>query len=186
MERIYLFVPPEEYAQVRALGATWDDELKCWYIDADADQAAFRAWLDVEDGDEEWGITSNQAHVASAKIPCPNCRATMAVICLFCEKGFSGGQEVDLFTPSNIWAVDPSLQRQLERWPLFKKGFSPFLQEEVFLNHCPHCDEAVDDVLLHDEPDGVFFSISEEPPVPIQLTPLVGLIRLSGDYHFPA
>ncbi len=35
MERIHLYVPPEEYAQVKASGAFWDDESKRWYIGRD-------------------------------------------------------------------------------------------------------------------------------------------------------
>ena len=33
MERIYLYVPREEYAEVKASGARWDDHSKRWYVD---------------------------------------------------------------------------------------------------------------------------------------------------------
>jgi hypothetical protein len=32
MDRIYLYVPPEEYAGVEAYGASWDEDAKCWYV----------------------------------------------------------------------------------------------------------------------------------------------------------
>jgi hypothetical protein len=35
MERIFLYVPPEEYAEVKASGACWDDDSKRWYIRSD-------------------------------------------------------------------------------------------------------------------------------------------------------
>jgi hypothetical protein len=32
MDRIYLYVSPEEYPEVKASGASWDDASKSWYI----------------------------------------------------------------------------------------------------------------------------------------------------------
>jgi hypothetical protein len=64
-ERTYLYVPPEEKAEVEALGAHWDDKSKCWYIGSDENAARFSKWLPDGTADEEFTITSERAYVAS-------------------------------------------------------------------------------------------------------------------------
>jgi len=41
-----------------------------------------------------------------------------------------------------------------------------------------------EDILLHAEPDDVFFGISRADPGAIEFTPLLGRIQLSGDCSF--
>jgi len=66
MERIYLYVPPEEYAEVNASGACWDDHSKRWYVHQDGVSAALSRWLG--DGDDaQFGIDSEEAFVATRK-----------------------------------------------------------------------------------------------------------------------
>ena len=64
-------------------------------------------------------------------------------------------------TLSNIWAMDSALTAQLERWPFFKKAEGSNSDEGYFANHCPQAE-----------------------PGSVELTPLVGPIRLSGDTSF--
>jgi hypothetical protein len=52
VDRTYLFVLPEEKAEVQALGAHWDAEKKCWYINLDEERARFSKWLLDDDGPE--------------------------------------------------------------------------------------------------------------------------------------
>jgi len=60
MRRQYLYVPVQEREQVRALGARWDADAKCWYIGRGADTARFARWLG--DGiSEEFSIISSRA-----------------------------------------------------------------------------------------------------------------------------
>ena len=83
MERIYLYVPPEEYAEVKASGACWDDHSKRWYVDQESVPAALSRWLgDGEDSslDPEFGITSDEAFVASTQTVCVNCHERIEVI----------------------------------------------------------------------------------------------------------
>jgi len=66
MERIYLYVPPEEYAEVKASGACWDDASKRWYVDRDMVSATLSRWLG--DGDDaQCGIESEEAFIAAAQ-----------------------------------------------------------------------------------------------------------------------
>ncbi|WP_416761847.1 exodeoxyribonuclease VII large subunit [Roseateles sp. So40a] len=44
-ERTYLNSKYEERAQVKALGARWDSELRKWYVPSELDLAPFSAWL---------------------------------------------------------------------------------------------------------------------------------------------
>ena len=68
MERRSLSVSPEEDFQMQALGARWDLESLCWYIDFTVDPARFRRWLPKrEDNGEEFAIASDQAFVAFRK-----------------------------------------------------------------------------------------------------------------------
>ncbi|TLZ23492.1 MAG: hypothetical protein E6K29_18530, partial [Gammaproteobacteria bacterium] len=63
--RLYLYVPPEEEAEVEALGALRDPESACWYIGSEADPTRFSKWLaesDEDAEDEELSITSDEAY----------------------------------------------------------------------------------------------------------------------------
>ena len=183
MERIYLYVPPEEKAEVEALGARLDADSMCWYIGADQDTATFSKWLDYED-DEELTATSDHAYVASTVVSCWKCHSSIEVICIYCESGTVSDEPLTRFTLSNIWAMDSALARQLEPWPFFKRSEGPDDEAGSFANHCPHCGALQDDLYLHTEPDEVFFNIPRAAPGSIKLTPLVGRVQLSGDEHF--
>lgn len=185
MERIYLFVPPEEFAEVEALGARWDDASKRWYIDGDGASAAYSRWL----GDEEepgFGIASEEAFVASAQTSCVRCRKSIEVICIYCESGTDCelGEPLRQITVSNVWTMDSALAAQIARWRFYGRGLGSSAEEGCFTNHCPHCGAAQEDYLLHAEPGDVFFGLSRGEPAPVEFTPLEGRIEVSGDYAF--
>jgi hypothetical protein len=184
VDRTYLYVPPEEKAEVQALGARWDGESMCWYIGSDEDAARFSKWLPDGEDDEEFTITSDQAYVASATASCWKCHSKIEVICIYCESGSASEEPLTQFTVSGIWAMDDALARQLEPWPFFKKGYSPEYQESCIANQCPQCGALQEDLYLHSEPDEPFFSIPRAAPGSIKLTPLVGRVQLSGDESF--
>ncbi len=187
MERTYLFVEPEDGVRVKALGARWDDASKRWYIECDQAAGAFARWLPgSEDGradEEEFTIVSSHAFVASAIAPCQRCHATIEVICIHCEDGTVLEELLTQFTVSHISAMDEMLARQLRRWPHFLRTGDA--GDEVFANHCPHCNMPQDDLYLHSEPEQMFFDVPEAVASGlVRLAALEGLIRLSGDEHF--
>lgn len=189
MERIYLYVPPEEYPQAQASGACWDDESKRWYTHGDPVPALLSSWMgdDADPGDEvEFAIASDAAFVASAQVACVTCGEQIDVICIYCESGtdVEMGDAMTQFTLSNLWAMDAALIAKLERWPHFKNIDDSKADGGYFANHCPHCGSVQEDYLLHAEAGDVFFCIPRAEPDLIQLTPLVGTIRASGDYSF--
>jgi hypothetical protein len=141
MERIFLYLSPEEYAEAKALGACWDDHSKRWYILRDMPPAKFSRWLGEEEGEAEFGVESDEALVASARASCLKCRERIEVICIYCESGTDSetGEPMTQFTLSNIGAMDGGLATQLERWRFFKKGIEAGSEEGYFANHCPHC-----------------------------------------------
>jgi Domain of unknown function (DUF5710) len=183
VDRTYLYVPPEEKAEVEALGARWDDRSKCWYIGPDERAARFSKWLPDDDAiDEDFTITSDQAHVASTTVLCWQCHTMIEVICIYCESGIVSDEPLEQFTVSDIWAMDSALARQLAPWAFFK-GIDG---ERGFANHCAHCGALQDDTYLHSEPDQPFFNIPRATPGRIVLTALVGRILLSGNESFEA
>jgi hypothetical protein len=184
MDRTYLFVPPEEYAEMRLLGAHWDGISKRWYIGPDETAARFSKWLLSGGDDEGFDIVSGQAFVAAAMIPCQRCRANIEVICIHCKSGTASGEPLTQFTVSNVWAMDEDLTRQLLPWPTFRRVGGPDGESGSFANHCSHCGMPQEDMFLHDEPDTPFFDIPRAPPGSIKLTPLAGTIQLSGEEHF--
>jgi hypothetical protein len=184
VDRTYLFVPPEEKAEVEALGARWDGESMRWYIGSDEDPARFSEWLPGGEDDEEFSITSDQAYVASATTSCQECHSKIEVICIYCESGGVFEEPLTQFTVSAIWQMDDALARQLGPWPFFKEVYDPAYQESYFANHCPHCGALQEDMYLHSEPDEPFYSIPRAAPGSIKLTPLVGRVQLSGDESF--
>jgi hypothetical protein len=184
MDRTYLFVPPEEKAEVELLGAQWDAASKCWYIGPDETPARFSKWLPSAEDDEEFNIVSSQAYVAATTMPCLQCGATIEVICIHCESGTASGEPLTQFTVSDVWAMDENLIRQLRPWPTFRRISGPDGETGDFANHCPRCGTPQEDMYLHSEPDTPFFDIPRAAPGSIKLTPLAGTIQLSGDEHF--
>lgn len=184
MDRTYLFVPPEEKAEVQLLGAQWDAVSKCWYIGPDETPAKFSKWLPSTEDDEEFDIVSSQAYVAAATILCQQCRASIEVICIHCESGTASGEPLNRFTVSDVWSMDEDLTLQLQPWPNYRpmKGFDG--EAADFANHCPRCSTPQEDLYLHSEPDQPFFDIPHAAPGSIKLTPLTGKIQLNGNEHF--
>ena len=127
-DRLYLYVPPEDKAEVQALGASWDAESLCWYIGAGDDRARFSTWLPEPDEgqeDEEFSITSEEAYVASATVECWKCRSSIEVVCIYCESGTVLGEPLSQFTVSSIRAIDDVLAGQLAPWSTFRQTPSP-------------------------------------------------------------
>jgi Domain of unknown function (DUF5710) len=184
MDRTYLFVPPEEKAEVELLGAHWDGISKRWYIGPDETPARFSKWLLSAADDEEFNIVSSQAYVAAATAPCQHCRASIEVICIHCGSGTVSGEALTQFTVSNVWAMEEELTRLLLPWPAFRRVSGSDGELGGFANHCSECGTPQEDMFLHDEPDTPFFDIPRAPPGAIELTPLAGTIQLSGDEHF--
>lgn len=186
MDRIYLYVPPEEYAEVKASGACWDNDSKRWYIAGDTAPAAFSRWVGDEKGEAQFSITSDEAFVASAQVSCLKCHEPIEVICIHCKSGVDSevGVAMTQFTLSNIWEMDSALAKQLERWPYFRRGMGAESEEENFVNHCPNCGAMQDDYLLHSEPGDVFFGLAHGTPGSVEFTPLAGRIQVNGDYGF--
>jgi hypothetical protein len=184
VQRTYLFVPPEEYSQVQALGARWDAGVKRWYVEAKGPLERFSAWLADAPAGEELFIASTDSYVAAAKTSCRQCRSSIEVICIHCESGSVSGDPLTRFTVSGVWAMDEGLAHQLRPWPTFRQVVDPDGGGGYFGNHCPHCGALQEDMYLHSEPNEPFFDIPRAAPGSITLTPLTGTIQLSGNEHF--
>ena len=179
VDRRYLYVPPEEATQVKALGAHWDDRLKCWFILDGQEPTHFARWLGDNDPAEDFAIISDEAFVAAATVACWSCQANIEVICIYCESGIVSGEPLSRFTVQGLRGPDSALAKQLDRWSSFKVD-----AEGVYANHCAHCGEVQDDLYLHSEPDHPFFDIPSAPPASIRLTQLAGRVQMSGDDSF--
>jgi hypothetical protein len=180
VNRIYLYVPPEENAEVKALGARRDLSKMCWYLDTDQDIGPFAKWLPDAGGDELFGITSDRAFVASAMQECWSCGESVEVICIFCETGVASEQDLENFTVSYIASMDDSLQAQLKPWVNFRLDEA----QRLFANHCPECGMTLDDGELHSEPGQPFMDLLLGKPDVAKLIPLVGLVRMNGEEGF--
>ena len=186
MDRIYLSVSPEEYPEVKASGARWDDASKSWYIDEGMEPARFSRWLGEDEGEAPFGIVSEEAFVASVRSACVRCGNDIEVVCIYCKSGVDteiGDPLVD-FTVSNVWAMDVILAGLMQRWPCYRKGAGEDAGEGNFANHCPHCGAMQEDYLLHSEPGNVFFGLAMGTPGGVEFTALEGRVGMSGDYGF--
>jgi hypothetical protein len=185
--RLYLFVPPEEKAEVEALGASWDAAAKCWYIAENEAPGKFSRWLsDAAEPDEAdaegYAIVSHEACVVATTTYCQHCGADIEVICIHCFGGTVTEEPLEQFTVSDIREMDEALTSQLALWPYFRRAAE---LDGVFANYCTRCGEPQDDMLLHSEPDQPFFDVPEAiVGGQVTCTPLLGTIRLSGDEHF--
>jgi hypothetical protein len=186
MDRIYLFVSPEEYPDVEASGARWDDASKSWYIDEGMEPARFSRWLGKQGGEAPFGIVSEEAFVASARSSCVRCGNDIEVVCVYCKSGVDTevGDPLRDFTVFNIWAMDGALANLIERWPCYRKGVGEDAGEGNFTNHCPHCGAMQPDYLLHSEPGNVFFGLAIGTAGGVEFTALERRVCLSGDYGF--
>jgi hypothetical protein len=184
--RIYLYVPPEEKAQVEALGARWDAQAMCWYIGSGDDRTPFSQWLPDADGQEseEFSIASDDAYVAVATAPCQQCGSSIEVICIYCESGTVHDEPLTRFTVSNICAVDSDLAAQLAPWATFRESQGEAAPANSLANHCPRCGAPQEELYLHSEPGDPFFSIPRAAPGTVRLVRLAGHVRLSGDESF--
>jgi hypothetical protein len=178
MERTYLYVPFEEHDDARRQGALWDADAKCWYISANEAPSRFRRWLGLEVSDQ-YAIVSDQAYIACAQTSCCCCAATIEVICVYCNSGLIDGERYRSFSVSNILVVDAVLSQALERWPSYHL-ISHQNQPQQFANHCPRCAAAQPDYLLHDEPQGVFFTLDHDT-TRVHFIALNGRVQLNGD-----
>jgi hypothetical protein len=186
MDRIYLFVSPEEYPEVRTSGACWDEASKSWYIGENAEPAKFSRWLREGESETLFGIVSEEAFVASATSHCVGCGIEMEVVCIYCQSGvdIETDNPIADFTVFNIWAMDEVLARPIDRWPCFRQGVGEDGEARLFANHCPHCGAMQEDYLLHSEPGDVFFGLAMTASGAVKFTALEGRVCMSGDYGF--
>ena len=186
MERISLYVPPEEYSAVKAAGGDWDDQSKRWYVPENGEPAAFSRWLEGGVGDEGYCIRVDEAFVAAAQVRCAKCRADIEVICLYGESGTDeeAGQTLRQFTVSNVWAMDEMLARQLLPWRHYREVIDNGLKAGYFANHCAQCDAVQEDFGLHSEPGDVFFGVARPEAEAVRFTRLSGFVKVSGDVSF--
>jgi hypothetical protein len=195
MDRIYLFVSPEEYPEVKASGACWDGSSKSWYIGEGMEPARFSRWLGAGQDNAPLGIVSEEAFVAAARSACVRCGHDIEVLCIYCKSGVDTeiGDPIADFTVFDIWAMDGVLAKLIERWPCYRKGVgedaedaqdAQDAQEGSFANHCPHCGAMQADYFLHSEPGDVFFGLAMDTPGAVQFTALEGRVGMSGDYGF--
>jgi hypothetical protein len=186
MERTYLYVSPEDYAEIRLAGAHWDDASKSWYIAWDMAPAAFSRWLGKDEDAASFGLSSDDAYVACAPVACARCHQEIEVICLYCHSGVDAdrGEPLTRITVSNIWAMDAALAQQLEPWPGFRPRDGAGSEQGQYVNHCPQCGAVQEEELLHAEPGDVFFSVAGERRESVKFTALEGRVQLSGDYGF--
>jgi hypothetical protein len=189
MDRIGLFVPPEEYPEVKGSGARWDDASKSWYIHEGMEPAIFSRWLGEEEGEAPFGVVSEEALVAAARRSCVRCGHDIELVCIYCTSGVDTEicDPIADFTVFDIWAMDGVLAKLIERWPCYRKGVgedAAGAQEGSFANHCPHCGAMQADYLLHSEPGDVFFALARDTPGAVEFTALEGRVGMSGDYGF--
>lgn len=186
MSRIYLHVPFEERDHVRQLGAQWDADGKCWFIDPALDPAPFNRWLEAgtQPTDRPYSIVSDSAYLVSARVRCWKCHAGARVFCIYCESGHIDGEPYEQFTVSNIVAVDENLNRQLEGLSDFRFGQARVAGGRYLLNHCQRCGTQQADYYLHCDPGGVFFSLKDAADGALEVAPLAGRVRLTGDEGF--
>jgi hypothetical protein len=133
--------------------------------------------------DSDYRILSDEAVVVSGRVKCWNCLTEIEVICLYCQTGLIDGEATVDFSVSNLTRIDEALRLQLARWPKYhpvrRRG-----GRGCFANHCPSCERPQDDFYLRCLPGGLFFSFQDPVAEELQIHPLQGPVRLSGDEGF--
>ncbi|HTY48264.1 MAG TPA: hypothetical protein VMB48_01075 [Steroidobacteraceae bacterium] len=131
----------------------------------------------------EFAIVSDHAYVVGVRASCWRCRAAIEVVSIYCDSGWILGEEQVGFLVSNVSAVDEPLRRQLLRWPQYRPERSG-RDVAYFANHCPGCGCIQRDFFLHCQPGGPFFCLDDVPEGELQVWPLAGTVRLTGDEGF--
>lgn len=91
-------------AYARAAGAEWDGNTKRWYVPETTAAADSARWLGDGLYEAEFGLSSEEAYVASAVTACTRCQADIEVIWLYYERGVNEeiGQAILRATLSNL------------------------------------------------------------------------------------
>ncbi len=170
------------------LGATWDNELKIWYIPDKRKITDFKQWI-PEDSDI---IVKNPFLIAINKKNCNNCKKDTTLIALGAEqfiqaefeneesneKEWSLEKRLVLF--SNITYLPKYVISMIQnKYPFFRYTFLKSIESYFWTNHCIHCNAIQDDWNAHNQPDGAFFPCSPENAETIEL------IKTDVKHDFP-
>ncbi|CFX15807.1 Uncharacterized [Syntrophomonas zehnderi OL-4] len=151
---LYLNVPYSEKDEAKTLGAKWNPELRMWYVENKYDYYKFAKWRKFSNTSV---IICDYLLIVKSKRSCFRCQTETPVISL------ATGNYVPIENPKvnqdKIILIDAPknmpdpLHFYLKKAFNFYYGFSNFIQDWYFANHCVHCGNNY----LYEEPSGPFY-----------------------------
>lgn len=187
-ERVYLLVPPAETTLAQMLGAVWDPEAQCWYVDAGQEERlwAFHRWMPYRQGDE-LNVISAAACIASLNVPCQFCGLKTEVICIHCDTGLVDGKPLRRFTCTRLAALDERLCALIQAcYSQLRPSEVPAPNEPpacIHVNHCLHCGAPHEDGYLEAQWEHHFKPAGGCDPAygeNIELIAIAGTVQLRG------
>jgi hypothetical protein len=183
-ERVYLHVPIAERPLAQLLGARWDREAQCWYVEQLQHLFFFSRWMPYVEGDE-LNVISEAASIAALDVPCTGCGRETEVICFHCCGGLVDGVPWRRFTCTAVEAVDTRVHTMLEtgfpqlrlvQIPLAVDGLPAF----VYMNHCVHCGAVIGQEYAQEHWEDPVNWTRREEGGGIRLIQILGTVRLGG------
>jgi hypothetical protein len=188
-ERAYLYVPLAERPLVQLLGARWDCEAQCWYVDQGRQLPVFSRWIPYSAG-EAYNVISEAAAIAAIDVPCSRCGRQTEAVCIYCRHGLVAGVPCRGFVCVAVRALDwwasallGACHPQLRRAP--RKAETAAVESDrpadLYVNHCTHCDAAQGQDPVNRCWDDPASWARLEGGGTVRLTPIPGTVRLRGE-----
>lgn len=171
-ERINLVVPFPQKDKVKALGAKWDGDSKCWWIPANVDPAPFAHWLPKQKPEQplyqdlapidreellEYRI-SDSLEVVFVLWTCWKCKETTLAFHGAVDRGIG---VTPFFYQAQVIEELNKVRKEwgLERFGCIKPRFSRTLGSAYVSQGCRHCDALIGEFPLSEDPSEVFSTL---------------------------
>lgn len=174
MQRVELKVPYAEKDEAKRLGARWDAGRKVWYVPTDVDAALFKKWFPEL---PDFNVRAHTFSIIRSRTTCWKCGDGSFVFTFLLPPGheFHETYQDDDSTVIGAWVQmdEPCVLHYVEYVPVavadrmraltrnYFVDFSKTTNSSYWMNHCEQCRVKQGDFMMHCEPGGAFFPMTE-------------------------
>jgi len=176
MERVDLKVPYAEKDEAKSLGARWDPTKKVWYVPGHLDAGRFEKWFMPE---PDVDVRSASYYIVESPTTCWKCGETTRAVTFMLPAGHESyepsSNDGESYFPgywrilqqptmlSYVTVIPSSVaKRAVSISAHYRIDFSKTTNSSYWMNHCERCGMKQGDFMMHCEPGGAFFPMSEQ------------------------
>ncbi|MEA4896092.1 MAG: hypothetical protein VB064_12660 [Oscillospiraceae bacterium] len=180
-------VNSDEWDEIKAFGAIWDDSRKKWFVRAQENYWRFRKWI-LRQGKI---VICDHFYIIEGKSKCYKCRNSSIVIGFGIENFFEFGDVPEdkmriCFETGTIQIIESIGHLSLAFSFYLKQEYNYFQnQNNTYLNHCANCGAVRGNYYLFEEEDSPFCVDDEKTAEKLTLkrVKLQNDIITNSDYH---